>query len=619
MFIFAVAFGGAFAGVLPLLFKSKIAPAVWQFIATALIGYWILYASAPSTVWPLFGLPGFLIAVWWLFAAFVDGFTEGYDVEITWTALFPATALAAYIIVGIYGSAMLNSGYYSRMLGEVEERVWTQDVQPKDPKHMRMATDENAIYQAMKIVGAAGAIGSQFSVSKDHVTLQMIKGELWYVAPLDFASFSVWTSSKGVPGYIKVHGEDPHRQPELVLFKEGQLMQYSPGAYFGYDLERHLRNSGYLNKGLSDWTFEVDENGKAWWVVTVYEPTIAWSVEKITGVVTIDPVNGDNIFYPMGKVPDWVDRAVPDWVLENYLKWNGVYFGGWVNSWWGSQGLTEPEPANLIYGTGDQPEWVIGVTSTNSKDDSLIALIYANSRTGKLVRYKMAGGATDTAVKEAVNKNQEVQFKHLHAAAPQLYNVYGIPTSVVPLLNEAHAYQGVAMVSIFDIQTVAVGRNQHEALINYEKMLAERGQRVAVDKDHNLKVVEGTVELAGSEVTSAGTIYYLYLRGVPALFTAGAGESPKLPVTREGHRVRIEYYASDRDVVPMRRFDNLSVVLSASKAQKQVREKVEERRRQQETKDDATAILERMKNLTPDQLKELGKQLPEKQMPEKQK
>ena len=56
----------------------------------------------------------------------------------------------------------------------------------------------------------------------------------------------------------------------------------------------------------------------------------------------------------------------------------------------------------------------------------------------------------------------------------------------------------------------------------------------------------------------------------------------------------------------MRSFDNLSVVLSASKAQKQVREKVEERRRQQETKDDATAILERMKNLTPDPLKELG-------------
>ncbi len=611
MFILMVALVGAFVGVLPLLFRGKIAPAVLQFVITFLLGWLILYANAPSTVWPLFGLPGFLVAIWWLVAALVDGFIEDNG-EITWTALFPVVAVVVYIVIGIYGSAMLNSGYYSRMLGEVEERVWTKDVQPKDPAHMRMATDENAIYQAMKMVGAAGAIGSQFSISKDNVTLQMINGELWYIAPLDFAGFSVWTSSKGVPGYIKVHGEDPHRQPELVLLKEGEHMQYTPGAYFGYNLKRHLRNTGYLNKALSDWTFEVDESGKAWWVVTVYEPTLAWSGEKITGVAVVDPANGNHAFYPMGKVPDWVDRAVPNWVMENYLKWNGKYSGGWINSWWGKHNLTEPEDANLIYGTGDQPEWVIGITSTNSKDDSLVALIYANSRTGKLVRYKMAGGSTDPAVKEAVNENQEVKFRSLHAAAPQLYNVYDVPTSVVPLLNDAHAYQGVAMVSILDVQTVAVGRNQYEALRNYEKMLAERGQRIAVDKNQGLKIAEGAVELIGSEVTSAGTIYYVYLRGVPVLFTAGAGEAPKLPVTKEGHRVRIEYYASDRDVVPMRSFDNFSVVLSASKAQKQVRGKVEERRRQQETKDDAAEILDRMKNLTPEQLKELGKQLPQK-------
>lgn len=613
MAIFGMVLISAFVGVLPLLFRSKIVPAIVQFVVTFLLGWWILFASMPSTVWPLFGLPGFYTAICWLVAAFVDGLTEErYDNPITWTALLPIAALVAYIIVGISGSSILRSGEYARMLGEVDERIWTQDVQPKDPAHMRMATDENAIYQAMKMVGAAGAIGSQFSISKDNVTLQMINGELWYIAPLDFAGFSIWTSSKGVPGYIKVHGEDPHRQPELILLKEGEYMQYTPGAYFNYNLERHLRNSGYFGKALSDWTFEVDEKGKAWWVITVYEPTIAWWGEKVIGVVTVDPVNGNNVFYPMDKVPDWVDRAVPHWVLENYLKWSGVYSGGWINSWWGKNNLTEPEDANLIYGTGDQPEWVIGITSTNTKDDSLVALIYGNSRTGKLIRYKMAGGSTDTAVKEAVDKNQEVQFRHLHAAAPQLYNVYGIPTSVVPLLNEAHAYQGVAMVSIFDIQTVAVGRNQYEALRNYEKMLAERGQRVAIDKDSGLKVADGVVELVGSEVTSAGTVYYLYLRGFPVLFTAGAGESPKLPVTREGHKVRIEYYASDRDVVPMRSFDNLSVVLSASKAQKQVREKVEERRRGQETKEDTAGILERMKNLTPEQLKELEQSLPKK-------
>lgn len=596
-------------GALPLAIRGKFIPALIQACITIPVGYGIIYLSNPSTVWPLFGLPGLLTVVWWLIGFLIDSFMED---KASITGLFLISAILVYIVRGCSGSAAFRAHEYANLIGPVKERVWTQNVQPKDPAHMRMSTEENAIYQAKKVLGAAGAIGSQFEVVPANMTLQMINKELWYVVPLDFSGFSVWLNTQGSPGYIKVHGEDPHKQPEIVMLKEG-AMRYMPGAFFGYNLERHLRNNGYLNVALSDWTFEIDENNKAWWVITVYKPTIAWSGEKITGVVIVDPVTGDNTFHQLGKIHGWVDRADPGWITENYLKWQGLYSDGWLNSWWGLKGLTKPEPPALIYGTGDQPEWVFGITSASQKDDSLVALVYTNSRTGKSIRYKIKGGGTDSAIKDAVDKNQQVQFRHLHAVDPQLYNVYGVPTSVVPLLNESHAYQGVAMVPINDVQAVAVGSNQYEALRIYEKLLAEGGQRVAFDKKRTIKIIEGMIDRFGQEVIpNTGTVYYLHLVGIPQLFTAGAGESPELPVTKEGNNVRIEYYASDygRDVVPMRKFDNLSLELSVSKTQQQVREKVEERRTAQEKKDDINTATERLKKLSPEEMQKLLEKVP---------
>ena len=493
----------------------------------------------------------------------------------------------------------------------MEERVWTEDVQPKSPEHMRMGNVENAVYAAQKVMGSAGAIGSQFAISEDHMTLQMINGSLWFVVPLDYAGFSVWTSTSGVPGYIKVSGEDPHRQPELVMLPDNQRMIYTPGAYFGNNLERYLRNTGYLNVGLGDWTFEIDETGKPFWVITAFKPTIMWSGEKVTGVIVVDPTTGATTFFDMGKIPDWIDRAVPASYVWNYLSWQGEYSYGWVNSWWGGKGLTKPENPMLIYGTGDEPEFVTGITSKSSKDDSLVALVYTNSRTGKSVKYVMKGGATETAVLDAVNKNQQVQFKHLHGAAVQLYNVNGIPTAVVPLLNESHAFQEVAMVSINDIQRVAVGTNQTQALRAYEALISEGGQRVALDKERDIQTIEGIVDRKSSETTPNATIYYILLKGVPHLFLIEGG-TPELIIANPGDKVRMEFYQSARDVVPVKSFVNLDIRLSTSITQQIVAGAVRTRQNQQETKEDAQTTLERLKKLTPEELQKLGKQIPPK-------
>lgn len=605
MYYLVAAFISALVGVIPLALAKKPVAAVGQGVVTFFIGWGLFYGLVATTVYPLFGIVGLVTVVWWVFAAIIDSMSD-YD-EASWTWVFPGGAVIVYIMISIFTSGMFRANDYASMinhLGEVEERVWTKDIQPKDPAHMRMASEENASYQAQKVLGSAGAIGSQFEIGV--ITVQMIGKELSFVAPLDFAGFSVWLNTNGAPGYIKVSGEDPHRQAELVQFPESKRMRYTPGAFFSDNLERHLRNNGYLGIGLTETTFEIDDAGNPWWVITTFDPTIGWSGEKVLGVVMVDPFTGDFTPYELGKVPSWVDRVVPDDFIINYLDWQGVYSGGWLNSWWGKKELTTPDGdhALLIYGTGDQPEWVTDITSTNTNDDSLVSLVYTNSRTGKSVRYQMPGGGTTSAVLDAVNKNQDIQFKHLHGAAVQLYNVNGLPTAVVPLLNESHAFQGVAMVSINDIQAVASGRSAQETVRNYEKLLTETGRRATVESGRDIQVIEGIVAIVGNEVTpTQGTVYYLYLKDVPHLFTAGAGHSPELPVTREGHRVRIEVYDSDRDVIPMHSFDNLSIQLSQSSVQVQARVTDKKSRSDKEATEDARTILERLKKMTPEELK----------------
>lgn len=601
----------AVVGSLPLLMKRAVAGVV-QAVISFFIIWFFLYVATPSIAWPLFGLPGFLVLVCWMVAMMVRLGLLGDDPDLI-SVRFPVVGAVLYFITFVVGSGIFRADDYKNMIGQLQERVWTQDIQPKDPKHMRMATRPNAIYLAKKVLGEAGAIGSQFEISQRHMTLQMINEELWYVTPLDYTTFSSWTSTNGAPGYIMVHGEDPHRQPLIKMLPENGKMIYTPEAFFGNNLERHIRNKGFIGVALADCNFEIDDAGKPFWVVTAYRPTIMWSGEKIEGVIVVDPTNGETIFYAVGNIPSWIDRAVPKSFVERYLDWNGEYAGGWLNSWWGQKGLTEAEDPILVYGSDGQPEWVTGITSKSSSDDSLIGIVYTNSRTGKSVYYRVSGGATDGAVLGAVNKNSQVQFKHLEGADPQIYNVYGTIASVVPLLNQNNAYQGVAIVAINDIQKVAVGNDQYEALREYERMLTKGGQQVAFDKERDLQMIVGIVDRYNQEISGSGTNYYIHIVGMPHIFTGGASElSPKLPITKIGDRVKIEYYASERDVVPMHGFDNLSLVLVESKDQVEIKQRNKARVVEQEDSQDAATVIESIKQMPPEKIKSLGKQLREK-------
>ena len=610
MLYFLAAFAISAVASLPLFLGKQRGIGTVVVVLGTLLGWWFLYAATVGFAGPMFG-PAFLLVALGSSGAVVLGlmFADGHSGTKVNTVV-PIAAWLAVIGILLFSSEMFNASQYRALVGDMEKRVWTQDVQPKDPAHVRLVSYENAVYLARKVVGELGTIGSQFAVREDALTLQAIKGELWYVIPLDFAGFRAWLNTGTSVGYIMIHAEDPNHQPIVKQLPKEKQFVFTPGAYFGNDLMRHLRlDGGYMRVNLNGTHLEIDDDGKPSWVTTVLEPSIGQFGDKVKGVLITDPATGVSQFAPLGEVPAWVDRVIPRDVTKSYVNHWGGYVHGWVNSWWGKRDLTEAEKPALIYGSAHDPNYVTGVTSQNAKDDSLVGIIYTHTRTGKSVYYEIKGGATDEAVGKAVAKFQDVQFKHLHHGSPQLYNLYGTMASIVPLVNENHAYSGVAIANINNVQQIAVGRSLAEAVRQYQRLLGTTGDLAHLEKERKLSVVEGVITRAKQDLTQNGSVYYVVIEGAKQAFLGGSGEFPLLPLAQAGDRVKIEFYASGESVVPMHSFTNQSLPIEKSKAEAATTERKEGSRNANEAKPVRRNVEERIKNATPEELKKLDKVL----------
>ncbi len=253
----------------------------------------------------------------------------------------------------------MNAADYGKLIGPLDKRVWTQEIQPKSAEHVRTNSNENAAYMAKQALGQAGAIGSQFKIGGP-ITQQKINGDFWYIVPLDHVGWSTWRHTRKVPGYIRVSGQDPYLPAELILLPEAQQLTYTPSAFWEYNLERHLWTHGYANTGLIEFVPEVDESGKLWYVVTTFAYAInGWAGKRATGILVVDPVTGTIKQESMDAIEEWIDRVIPPELVQQNIRFKGLYPEG---DFWNTvatlgigaqKNLTEPEESNLVYGSDD--------------------------------------------------------------------------------------------------------------------------------------------------------------------------------------------------------------------------------------------------------------------------
>lgn len=606
--IFLISLIVAIVGALPILL-SKSDSKTPTFIITGVIyvflSWLIFYGLMPSLAYPLGGWIG-----GWLFILFVISAVVGSSIDED-SVNVPSILLAIGSIVVIIGyaigtSGMFRSSDYAKLIGTISDKTekhWTQDTKQIDPTNIRLVPPNYAFSMAKTVVKD----GSQFQLSGNHITLQKIEGknglEYVYLIPLDFTGYFVWLNVDCVPGYVKVSATDPYATPKLI---NNVKMKYTPEAFFGDNLERMLYRK-YPNKVLMDYSFESDNNGEVFYVVTVCKPTIGYSGLVVEGVIAFNPQTGtDSGIIPIGTTPSWIDRVMPAEIASSYVDYWGLYQGGWVNSWSGKRGLKQSENVTLNYSTENECVFAIPITSTNNSDHSMLSIMYVNSRTGKATNYVLTdNGGTEDAIVGAVNA--KVSFKNMHASGQVVYeNVYGILSALVPVLGQKDNYEGLAIVET-STKRVAFGETPAKALAAYQKILMERNGQIVTDNAIQLNKINDVIYRMGWELSGSDKMYYLMFKNNSHSFQINSNIASELSLSREGDLVEIKYVDSNENVIPTTYFHNLTINIKSSASQDTVEHKFIKSEEVRKDRVDANDIRNRVNDMSDEDILKLVK------------
>jgi len=466
------------------------------------------------------------------------------------------------LIGAVAGTALFNASTMQTQLGTVEEIEFEEMIHQIDMAQIPIVDDELAKKQADKKIGEDVALGSR--VTLDDAAIQEVNGEILFVVPLKHSGFFKWQANHTTPGYITVSASNQNKV-EYVTELDGQkiLVRYSESSFFGYDLKRHIRNQGYRSVGLTEYTFEIDDSGRPYWVVTTFENRTWWSNPEATGVVVVDAQTGETNWYALGQEPEWVDIVQPREFIEDQIDNWGRLVKGPLN--FSKEGMTEKTDLMLTVYDQNDCYYFTGMTSVGS-DNSAVGFIMVNTKTKKAEICYFSGATESAAMKSAEGLVSD--FGYL-ATEPLPCNVNGIPTFVMSLKDEEGLIKSYAMVNIKNYSIAAKGASLQETARAYVQQVARsEGTYVVGSNEAFGYTYEGVVSRISSVVESGSTYYYLVVEGEEdKIFMAPYTVSDELSITRDGDTVKLSYVDDKNGTVDIVSFENVAFATPKSEDQ----------------------------------------------------
>lgn len=470
-----------------------------------------------------------------------------------------AIALIIYIVAVpfITSTPILHAKAYRNLIGDVKESEFTEDVSPVSVKDIRLVDEDMAMKLGDKKLGESPALGSVSKLGKFHI--QSVKGELYWVAPLVHRDIVKWiTSLEGSNGYVMVSASNPQdvRLVQSIDNKPVKIV-YQPDAYLHQDLQRHMYINGILNVGITDLTLEINDEGRPYWVASLYEHKVGYSGANCTGVAIVDAETGSVKRYSIKDTPKWVDRIQPQDIVANQIDNWGRYIRGFLNSAISEEGVLVPtEGTSLVYGNDNKSYWYTGITSSGG-DESTIGFMLVDSRTKEAKLYKQPGATESAAMKSAEGKVQQMNYE---ATFPVMYNILGKPTYVSSLKDKAGLVKMVAFISVEDFSVLGLGETKEEALRNYRDSLESQGNNVNLENDTTREEVEGTITRINSDVKNGNTSYYLTIDSKNEVIFKGSSKvSNELTLSQIGDKVKIAFQKGEQNLVDIIEFNNLNI------------------------------------------------------------
>ena len=473
---------------------------------------------------------------------------------------FPAlltviAVLYAFILPFFTSHPIFRNQDFRNLIGKVADGdKLTNHIEPISINEIRVVDESLAYLLGEKILGSQPALGSQAQLREFYI--QKVNGKLYWIAPLEHSGFFKWMNNKeGTTGYVMVSATN-ERDVKLVQNINGIpiKLKYQREAYFGSNLHRYLYFNGFSTVGLTDFTFEIDEVGMPYWVVTKYKKAVGFSGNDATGVIVVNAQTGEIKEYNIKNTPVWVDRIQPISFIKDQLNDWGEYVKGYWN-FSNENKLQITEDLTLVFGKDNKSYWYTGITSVG-KDESAVGFVLVDTRTKETTFYKQSGATEFAAQSSAQGKVQEKGFV---ASLPIPYNINNIPTYVMTLKDNGGLVKMFAMVSIADYTIVGTGNTMREALTAYKTTLNTTGNKINLDVKSEKKVIEAIVLRIQNDVKNGNSFYYFTVKDNPKIFVGSSQISNQLPITSVGDIVKFSFDADTEEVIDVSTFENVSL------------------------------------------------------------
>jgi hypothetical protein len=525
----------------------------------------ILYTQMPVVAYGFLGFPLMIAALTFLWIILNLRMVPQITNEMQTIKLLTKMAVPKWILIGLLlymtvvpfatSWSLFRWNDYRGLIGNVEigENLSTH-MAPISIDKIRVVDESLANLLGDKVLGAQPALGSQVRLGT--FVIQKVRNELYWVAPLLHSGFFKWNKNmEGTNGYVMVNACN-ERDVKLVQEANGHkvLIKYQPEAYFNDYLERHLYLSGFYNTGLTDYSFEIDDDGIPFWVVTKYKKTIGFYGDDATSVVVVNTGTGKCTEYPIAEAPAWIDRIQPDkFIAEQLNDWGNFVKGFWNFS--NENKLQITQGLSLVYGEDNRSYWYTGLTSVGA-DEATVGFVLVDTRTKKAVWYKQSGATERAAQNSAIGKVQEKRFS---ASLPIPYNINNIPTYMMTLKDNGGLVKMFAMVAIEDYTIVGVGNTLVETLMAYKNAYNMAGNKINPKNLTRKMVLKTVVNRIQSDIKNGNSFYYFTVNGMSNIFIGSSQISNEMPVTMAGDSILISFDNDTSGLIDISAFKNMSM------------------------------------------------------------
>ena len=471
-----------------------------------------------------------------------------------------ASIFAIVIIVGELSSAQLFRAASYQSLIEIEEGDFENEIASNNIDEIAVVDVDTAKRLGDRTI-ASLENPSWYEVDNEY-NLILYHDKQYRLSPLNYGGIFKYfkASSIGIPGYVLV---DAISQEATLVTLEDNIM-YSPSALFGHDLKRHLR-SQYPTYIFGSSFFEIDENGKPYWVTSVKNITIGlFGGGKEESFIVTDAYSGKSQEYTVDSLPEFIDHAFDVDYLMQMTYYNLEYIDGFLNHLTSKTGVnrtsycyrnTDPENYFAGYNTTISSDGIVfytGVTPANAAE-SINGFILASPRTG-VVKYYPCSGAEESSAQSAVESL--VQNYGYQATFPTVINIEGIPTYFMTLKDNSGLIQRYAFSNIANYSISVQAPTLDEALAQYLERIGSSSEIVSEDETVEFSSISGEISSLYTAQIDGYTYFYFTLVGDNNLYMSSIENSNRQVLLTVGSNVNIEYTnSSESGVFLVRKID----------------------------------------------------------------